>query len=601
MRIGKYLARRTLGVGSFATVWLADDELLDAQVAIKVLADNWARHPDVRRRFIDEAKLLRRIDHERIVRVHDVDELPDGRPYFVMTWADRGTLQERLVNAPGGTRQLGVDEAVRLAIEICECLAVVHDFGAVHRDVKPSNVLFRSVRSHERSAAQRRGLDMGDEQLVLGDFGLAKDLAAASGFTMAAGTPAYMAPEQARPSAIIDRRVDVFGVSAVLYEMLAGRPALAASTLSDVRRNGEGGAVAPLRSLRPDVPPAIAAVVARGLSFEPVQRYPGTLELAEALRDGLAAARPVPDVVAAARPVASSGVALMGAAGRVRDLVALVRGHGLAPIATLDAIEAALVAPVRVAVPSSAWLDLRLPDGAVRVDGDLDIDVDVGALSGVDVVVAILPAADAGDAGDAGAVAERVRSALRSARVGPVAVVAVVDDLATTGALAAVKALTTDVLLDAEARLLVAAVAETLVDRRSLLRAADGLAALEAAVEHSGNAAGRDLRDAVETLRLELPALAEIDALRADIAGRWTLVPLLRGEMRRILLWSAPEQRLDRAGASSSELEDAARQALERWRTLRNTDRVPFAARDVAELVERSLERLWVELSPGRR
>ena len=597
MRIGKYLARRTLGVGSFATVWLADDELLDAQVAIKVLADNWARHPDVRRRFIDEAKLLRRIDHERIVRVHDVDELPDGRPYFVMTWADRGTLQERLVNAPGGTRQLGVDEAVRLAIEICECLAVVHDFGAVHRDVKPSNVLFRSVRSHERSAAQRRGLDLGDEQLVLGDFGLAKDLAAASGFTMAAGTPAYMAPEQARPSAIIDRRVDVFGVSAVLYEMLAGRPALAASTLSDVRRNGEGGAVAPLRSLRPDVPPAIAAVVARGLSFEPEQRYPGTLELAEALRDGLAAARPVPDVVAAAvRPAATSGVALMGAAGRVRDLVALVRGHGLAPIETLDAIEAALVAPVRVAVPSSVWVDLRLPDGAVRVDADVDVDVDVARAG--DVVVAILPESDAGQAG---ALADRVRSALRAARVGPVAAVAVVDDLATTGALAPVKALTTDVLPEAQARLLVAAIAETLVHRRSLLRAADGLAALEAAVEHSGDAAGRDLRDAIETLRLELPALAEIDALRADIAGRWTLAPLLRREMRRILLWSAPEQRLDRAGASSTELEHAARQALERWRTLRNTDRVPFAARDVAELVERSLERLWVELSPGGR
>ena len=96
IRIGKYLARRALGAGSFATVWLAYDELLDAEVAVKVLADNWAQHPDVRRRFIDEAKLLRRIDHERIVRVHEVDELPDGRPYFVMTWADRGTLHDRL-------------------------------------------------------------------------------------------------------------------------------------------------------------------------------------------------------------------------------------------------------------------------------------------------------------------------------------------------------------------------------------------------------------------------------------------------------------------------------------------------------------------------
>ena len=625
MRIGKYLARRTLGVGSFATVWLADDELLDAQVAIKVLADNWARHPDVRRRFIDEAKLLRRIDHERIVRVHDVDELPDGRPYFVMTWADRGTLQERLVNAPGGTRQLGVDEAVRLAIEICECLAVVHDFGAVHRDIKPSNVLFRSVRSHERSAAQRRGLELGDEQLVLGDFGLAKDLAAASGFTMAAGTPAYMAPEQARPSAIIDRRVDVFGVSAVLYEMLAGRPALAASTLSDVRRNGEEGAVAPLRSLRPDVPPVIAAVVARGLSFEPAQRYPGALELAEALRDGLAAARPAGEVAPPSTSSLSSsnGLALMGAAGRVRDLVALVRGHGLAPVAALDAIESALAAPVGVVVvPSSAWSDLRLPDGAVRGDRDGDGDCDVDAPDAVDgpgpfdalgqfdavatadVVAVVVPASAGGREDDVVRLVEQVGAALRIATVGPIAVVVVADDPASTSALGPVRALTTDVLSDDDGRELVAAIAETLVHRRSLLRAADGLTALEAEIEHGAqpnSASGRDVRDALETLRLELPALAEIDALRADIAGRWTLAAPLRREMRRILLWSAPEQRLDRTDASSAELEDAARQALERWRTLRNTDRVPFAARSVAELVERSLERLWVELSPSER
>jgi eukaryotic-like serine/threonine-protein kinase len=260
LRIGKYLTRRTLGAGSFATVWLAYDEMLDAEVAIKVLADNWARNPDVRRRFIDEAKLMRRIDHDLVVRVHDVDELPDGWPFFVMTCADRGTLADRLP-AAGSPPTMDVAEAVRIAVEICECLAVVHDFGAVHRDVKPSNVLFRSVRSHERAAAQRRGNNLGDEQMVLGDFGLAKDLAVASGFTQAAGTPAYMAPEQARSSAIIDHRVDVFGAAAVLYEMLTGRPPLAASTLSGVRRNESGEGIVPVRSLRPDTPPAIAAAV----------------------------------------------------------------------------------------------------------------------------------------------------------------------------------------------------------------------------------------------------------------------------------------------------------------------------------------------------
>ena len=592
VRIGKYLARRTLGAGSFATVWLADDELLDAQVAVKVLADNWARHPDVRRRFIEEAKLLRRIDHERIVRVHDVDELPDGRPYFVMTWADRGTLQERLAAAPGGLRQLPVDQAVRLAIEMCECLAVVHDFGAVHRDVKPSNVLFRSVRSHERAAAQRRGLELGDEQLVLGDFGLAKDLAAASGFTMAAGTPAYMAPEQARPTAIIDRRVDVYGVSAVLYEMLAGRPAIAASTLSDVRRGADDGAVTPLRQVRPEVPPPVAAVVARGMAFQAEQRYAGALELADALHRSLAAVarRGGADARAGAvGAIAPAAAPPVGAAGRVRDLVAHVRSLGLDAKVALDAIEAGLAEPVLVVVdgpPGGPSPTLDLPDGAVRRDGDA---------SAADVLVLVLTTVDAAEHVAA------VRAGLRSGPWAPASVVAVVDDVSTTGASPDIRALTTDIVAVPDAGPVVTAIAETLVQRRSLLRAAVALADLEAVLRSSAErpAQDRDLRDRVEALRLELPALGEIDALRAEATGRWTLAGPLRREVRRILLWTAPAQRLGRAGGSSAELQAATREGLERWRTLRNSDRVPFSARDVAELVERSLERLWVELAPG--
>src|SRR6188472_2658671 len=89
-RIGRYLAERALGAGAFATVWLAYDELLETRVAIKVLADNWARNPNVRQRFVDEARILRKIDHDRIVRVHEINELDTGQPYFVMAWADRG-------------------------------------------------------------------------------------------------------------------------------------------------------------------------------------------------------------------------------------------------------------------------------------------------------------------------------------------------------------------------------------------------------------------------------------------------------------------------------------------------------------------------------
>ena len=203
---------RPLGAGAFATVWLAKDEDLDASVAIKVLAENWSRNADVRRRFVEEAKILRQLDSDRVVRIFTIDELEDGRPFFVMEWADRGTLYDRLARRTGGG-PLPIAEALGYVIEVAQCLSVVHDFGMVHRDVKPSNVLFRTVAPHQRRSFGRA------ERVILGDFGLAKDLVAASGFTIAAGTPAYSAPEQSRGREPLDHRADLYALTVVLYEL----------------------------------------------------------------------------------------------------------------------------------------------------------------------------------------------------------------------------------------------------------------------------------------------------------------------------------------------------------------------------------------------
>src|SRR5215211_3059840 len=99
-RLGRYAVRRRLGSGGFATVWLAHDEQLDAEVAIKVLADNWGHDDSVRRRFLEEGRFLRRVESEHVVQVHDVGELEDGRPFLVLTYADRGTLADRLKEGP---------------------------------------------------------------------------------------------------------------------------------------------------------------------------------------------------------------------------------------------------------------------------------------------------------------------------------------------------------------------------------------------------------------------------------------------------------------------------------------------------------------------
>jgi eukaryotic-like serine/threonine-protein kinase len=207
-QIGRYRVDHVLGSGAFATVWKGHDPELDAVVAIKVLADNWSVDADVRERFTTEARLLRRIESPRVVRVHDVGVHPaaDGgdpdRPYFVMDYIEGGTLADWVGRLPP-------EGAVRLACEAAYAVQVLHDFGVVHRDLKPSNLLVDSRTTPPR--------------VVVADLGSAKMLADASGFTVTTGTPAYMAPEQAGQVTGFDGRADVYALGVITYELLCGR------------------------------------------------------------------------------------------------------------------------------------------------------------------------------------------------------------------------------------------------------------------------------------------------------------------------------------------------------------------------------------------
>lgn len=236
-QIGRYQIRDRIGSGGFATVWKAFDADLDADVAVKILAENWVERLDIRARFVEEARMLRRADSDRVVRVHDIGTLDDDRPYFVMSYANGGTLADLL--AAG---LLPVDRALWLAVEAARGIAVLHDLGVLHRDIKPSNILFRSAGSGER--------------VVIADLGLAKAVAHASGFTVAAGTPGYMAPEQSRPGGGLDKRVDVYALGALTYQMLTGRRAGSPMT---------GEPTPPAGRLRPGLPPDTDAVVMRAL------------------------------------------------------------------------------------------------------------------------------------------------------------------------------------------------------------------------------------------------------------------------------------------------------------------------------------------------
>ncbi|MFG2168127.1 serine/threonine-protein kinase [Micromonospora chersina] len=294
-RIGAYRVERLLGAGSFATVWLAYDPALDGRVAIKVLAENWSHDLRVRERFLDEARLLRRLDHDRLVRVHAVGELPDGRPYAVLAWADGGSLRDRLAPGP-----LPAAAAVALLDEIAAGVAVLHRHGVVHRDLTPGNILFRS--------------GPGGERVLVADLGLAKALAAASGLTARAGTPGYMAPEQDDPFAVVDTRADVFGLGRLGVRLLGD--ATAPATLREDRRSGRA-----LPRLRAGVPPGVAAVLRTATAARPADRYPDAAAFRAALRRAAAARAGQAATTRAGRPPRRRRLAASGAVAVV--LVAL--------------------------------------------------------------------------------------------------------------------------------------------------------------------------------------------------------------------------------------------------------------------------------------
>ncbi|WP_228387917.1 MULTISPECIES: serine/threonine-protein kinase [unclassified Nocardioides] len=268
-RLGRYAVRRRIGSGAFATVWLAYDEQLDSPVAVKVLADNWTEDHQVRRRFLEEGRYLRRVDSPHVVRVYDAGELDDGRPYLVMTYADQGTLADRL-----GVDGLGPAQALEVVRQVGAGLTALHDAGILHRDVKPANVLFRS----------RPGPAVPVVCAMVADLGLGKALDVSSRLTMIAGTPSFVAPEQAQAEPL-DARADQYSLGALSYLMLAGRTPYQHPTLQAAAHPGPPP---PLSTDERAYPEAVEAVVRRALAPDREDRWPDVASYVEALGDALA-------------------------------------------------------------------------------------------------------------------------------------------------------------------------------------------------------------------------------------------------------------------------------------------------------------------------
>jgi serine/threonine protein kinase len=288
--IGRLRRMERLGSGGFATVWRYHDDELDSDVAVKTLADNWTSRLDIRDRFLEEARILRRADADHVVRVYDIGETETGTPYFVMSYADRGTVADLLE----ADRRPDVAEAVELVRQAGSGLSVLHRAGIIHRDVKPQNLLLRS-----------RATDAGVELLVA-DLGVAKEQAHASGLTQVVGTPAYIAPEQALGTGL-DVRADVHALGAVTYVLLTGRL---------VRDDGLGGLVdaklPPAPSTVADVPWQLDAVVLKALAPDPADRWPDVDTFVDALSRAAAGEEVLEAIGGQARPTWSWRLVVLG-------------------------------------------------------------------------------------------------------------------------------------------------------------------------------------------------------------------------------------------------------------------------------------------------
>lgn len=328
---GKYRILGKLGQGGMATVYKALHVGFDEVCALKVINLELASDLSFVKRFSQEAALTRKLQHPNAVRVADIDQADDGRPFMVMEFIEGESLKDVIQHqAP-----LPVPRACRIAKQVAAALDAAHRLGMIHRDIKPGNILLTRPAGGAGEA--------GELAKVL-DFGIAKIKEAhlaAGGATLtrtgtSMGTPAYMSPEQAmgKTGDGLDGRADLYSLGVVMYEMLTGELPIQAESEVQMLMGQISTAPEPIRARCPEIPEGIAAVVMRCLEKDPARRPASGESLIaqiESYETGWAAATAPDDVptVATQRPVPLEAASPVPARrpsrfGRAAALVALV-------------------------------------------------------------------------------------------------------------------------------------------------------------------------------------------------------------------------------------------------------------------------------------
>jgi serine/threonine protein kinase len=264
---GKYRILSKIGVGGMAVVYKALHVRFDELRALKVMSPELAVDQSFVKRFMHEAVITRKLQHPNAVRLDDIDEAEDGRPFIVMEYIEGRSLKEVVQHeAP-----MAVDRVCSIAKQVAAALDAAHQLGMVHRDIKPANIVLvgRPPTSGAAALPERaKVLDFGIAKIKEANFEESRmRLPTLTGTGMVIGTPAYMSPEQAmgKRGEELDGRADVYSLGVVMYQMLAGELPLVADSEMKMLMAQINTIPPDIRTRRPDVPEAIGQVVMRCL------------------------------------------------------------------------------------------------------------------------------------------------------------------------------------------------------------------------------------------------------------------------------------------------------------------------------------------------
>jgi len=329
----RYVLSGQIGAGGMGVVYRARDERLGREVAVKLLPASTLGDAQARRRLLREARSAAGLEHAGIVHVYDVGETADGGAFLVMELIAGQSLRDHILRGTLAPRQrLGA------IVEVGRALGFAHSKGFVHRDVKPDNIMIRD-----------------DGRAVVLDFGLAKERAAGTSVDaatvtaggMLVGTPAYMAPEQARGEAV-DAPADQFALAVTTFEAATGQLPWRGSSPLEVVSDILHGTPKRLRDVRTDLPAALEDAVTRALSKQPQDRFPTVLAFVDALEaamQGIESSLPRP-AGRAAHDVAHAPTMAASVSGAVAPAPPAPRGRPRWTLAVAGALALGIVGAV---------------------------------------------------------------------------------------------------------------------------------------------------------------------------------------------------------------------------------------------------------------